>query len=248
MSVSGVMVKSIGVAFGPKTYPSWVSLGWCGFCQGSPHSPWCWQASHRLTWWWWYIYNGEVCVCVCVCLSQKSLFLYSKDLAVSPVSRHFPYSRYLVISPVYRHFLLYSNQKCLETGEMTKSRKCLETGETTKFFEYGMMCLETGETAKSFEYRNNDFCDRHTDRQTNRQLLLYINHNNNCHYCRNHHYHDHYHPWREYSSSSALQPMTGFSRGKSWQLLTTHNYHHQVVVSYIIIKSWQPLTDTIINH
>ena len=63
-----------------------------------------------------YIYNGEVYVC----MSQKSLFLYSKDLAVSPVSRHFPYTRYLVISPVSRHFLLYSNQKCLETGEMTK--------------------------------------------------------------------------------------------------------------------------------
>ena len=27
-------------------------------------------------------------MCVCVCVSQKSLFLYSKDLAVSPVSRH----------------------------------------------------------------------------------------------------------------------------------------------------------------
>ena len=54
-----------------------------------------------------------------VCVSQKSLFLYSKDLIVShvyrripysrdlvisPVSGHIPYSRYLVISPVYRHF------------------------------------------------------------------------------------------------------------------------------------------------
>ena len=30
--------------------------------------------------------------------------MYSKDLAVSPVSRHFPYSKNLVVSPVYRNF------------------------------------------------------------------------------------------------------------------------------------------------
>ena len=30
--------------------------------------------------------------CLSVCGSQKSLFLYSKDFVVSPVSRHFPYS------------------------------------------------------------------------------------------------------------------------------------------------------------
>ena len=30
-------------------------------------------------------------VCLCVCLSQKSLFLYSKDLVVPHVSRHIPY-------------------------------------------------------------------------------------------------------------------------------------------------------------
>ena len=45
---------------------------------------------------------------VCVCVSQKSLFLYSRDFVVSPVYRHFPYSRYFVISPVYRHHILKS--------------------------------------------------------------------------------------------------------------------------------------------
>ena len=36
-----------------------------------------------------YLYIiGAVCLCVC---RQKSLFLYSKDLVVSPVSRHIPY-------------------------------------------------------------------------------------------------------------------------------------------------------------
>ena len=61
--------------------------------------------------------------------------------------------------------------------------------ETTKFFEYGIIieCVKKHgndqiswirkvsrnmETTKSFEYGNNDFCDKHTDRQ----LLLYINH------------------------------------------------------------------------
>ena len=34
-------------------------------------------------------------VCLCVCLSQWSLFLYSKDLVVSPVSRHLPYIKCL---------------------------------------------------------------------------------------------------------------------------------------------------------
>ena len=33
-----------------------------------------------------------------VCLSQKSLFLYSKDLVVPHVSRHIPYSKNLVVS------------------------------------------------------------------------------------------------------------------------------------------------------
>ena len=41
-----------------------------------------------------YIYNGEVYVCV----SQKSLFLYSKDLAVPHVSRHIPCWKNLVVS------------------------------------------------------------------------------------------------------------------------------------------------------
>ena len=41
-----------------------------------------------------------------MCLSQKSLFLYSKDLVVSQVYRHFPYSKNLVNSPVSRHCLL----------------------------------------------------------------------------------------------------------------------------------------------
>ena len=38
-----------------------------------------------------------------VCLSQKSLFLYSKDLVVPYVSRHIPYSKNLVVSPVSGH-------------------------------------------------------------------------------------------------------------------------------------------------
>ena len=32
-------------------------------------------------------------VCLSVCVSQKSLFLYSKDLVISYVSRHFPFSK-----------------------------------------------------------------------------------------------------------------------------------------------------------
>ena len=36
--------------------------------------------------------------CLCVCLSQKSLFLYSKDLVVPHVSRHIPYWKELVVS------------------------------------------------------------------------------------------------------------------------------------------------------
>ena len=42
-----------------------------------------------------FIHNRS---CVSVCLSQKSLYLYSKDLVVSQVYRHFPYSRELVVS------------------------------------------------------------------------------------------------------------------------------------------------------
>ena len=52
---------------------------------------------------------GAVCLSVCLSVcQQKSLFLYSKDLIVSHVYRHFPYSRYFVISPVYRHHILQS--------------------------------------------------------------------------------------------------------------------------------------------
>ena len=57
-------------------------------------------------------------VCVSVCLSQKSLFLYAKNLVVSPVSRHFPDSRDLVVSPVSRHFPF---SKVSGNSETTKS-------------------------------------------------------------------------------------------------------------------------------
>ena len=39
-------------------------------------------------------------------VSQKSLFLYSKDLVVSHVYSYIPYSKELVNSPVSRHCLL----------------------------------------------------------------------------------------------------------------------------------------------
>ena len=43
---------------------------------------------------------GAVClsVCLCVCLSQKSLFLYSRDFVVSHVYSYIPYSKNLVVS------------------------------------------------------------------------------------------------------------------------------------------------------
>ena len=49
---------------------------------------------------------------MCMCLSQKSLFLYSKDLVVPHVSRHIPYSKDLVVSMFLDTF---HNQKCLKT-------------------------------------------------------------------------------------------------------------------------------------
>ena len=62
------------------------------------------------------IYNGEVSVC-----QQKSLFLYSKDLGVSHVSRHIPYSKNLVVSPVYRHFPYSRYLKVSRNSKTTKS-------------------------------------------------------------------------------------------------------------------------------
>ena len=42
--------------------------------------------------------DNDLYIIGAVCLSQKSLFLYSRDLVISPVSRHIPYSKELVVS------------------------------------------------------------------------------------------------------------------------------------------------------
>ena len=61
---------------------------------------------------------GAVCLCVC---QQKSLFSYSRDLVISPVSRHIPYSKNLVVSPVYRHFPYSRYLKVSRNSKTTKS-------------------------------------------------------------------------------------------------------------------------------
>ena len=85
-------------------------------------------------------------------MSQKSLFLYLRDLVVSPVSRHFPYgnrkmtkviifkgfcrfpvsrhfpySKNLVISPVSRNFRIQGIWSFLLFPEPFRIQKCLET-------------------------------------------------------------------------------------------------------------------------
>ena len=62
-----------------------------------------------------------------VCLSQKSLFLYSKDLVVSHIYSYIPYSKEMVVSMFPNTFRIqriwsfpmfidtFRNQKCLET-------------------------------------------------------------------------------------------------------------------------------------
>ena len=89
-------------------------------------------------------------MCLYVCLSQKSLFLYSKDLAVSPVSRHIPYSKNLVVSPVSRHFLYSRDLVISPVSRHFPYSKVSRNSKTTKSLEYGK-CLKTGETTKSLE-------------------------------------------------------------------------------------------------
>ena len=58
-----------------------------------------------------------------MCLSQKSLFLYSKDLVVSHIYSYIPYSKEMVVSMFLDTF---RNQKCLETVKQQNPLKYSE--------------------------------------------------------------------------------------------------------------------------
>ena len=83
-----------------------------------------------------------------MCIRDRSVtFLDQRDFAAFPVSGHFPYS----VTPLAVFKVVRTPWQSFFPR---RAQKCLETGETTKSLEYGK-CLETGETTKSLE--NNEF-------------------------------------------------------------------------------------------
>ena len=98
---------------------------------------------------------------------EKSLF--SRDFVISPVSRHFLDSK--VSRNRKKHQIPWKNHYYF------KNSKNLVVSPVSRHFPYSKVSGNS-ETTKSLEYGNNDFCDRQTDRQ----LLLYINP-----HCHHHH-------------------------------------------------------------